>query len=99
MSEPSDTSGLPLDTPRRVFLARLSLALTALGAAVVGVPVVGFILGPLLQKVTPEWRVVGMGPREELRTPTAAKVPGSDTPTKGAVPAGSASQKSSPPRA
>lgn len=44
---------------RRAFLATLSLALTALGAVIVAVPVVGFILGPLLQKIPAVWRPVG----------------------------------------
>jgi quinol---cytochrome c reductase iron-sulfur subunit, bacillus type len=44
---------------RRRFLGRLSIALSAIAAAVVGVPVVGFILGPLISPEEPVWREVG----------------------------------------
>jgi menaquinol-cytochrome c reductase iron-sulfur subunit len=44
---------------RRHFLTRLSLGLTAFAGAVVGVPVVGFVLGPLFRKTPPVWREVG----------------------------------------
>jgi quinol---cytochrome c reductase iron-sulfur subunit, bacillus type len=43
---------------RRHFLARVSIALGAAGAALVGVPVVGFLLAPLLRKVPNIWRTV-----------------------------------------
>jgi menaquinol-cytochrome c reductase iron-sulfur subunit len=49
----------PITPERRKFLARLSIALTGLIALFVGVPVVGFILGPLLQSVPETWRRVG----------------------------------------
>jgi len=48
-----------LSPERRVFLGRLSIALSALAAAVVGIPVIGFILGPLLATDKPVWRTVG----------------------------------------
>jgi menaquinol-cytochrome c reductase iron-sulfur subunit len=44
---------------RRRFLGRLSIALSAFAAAIVGIPVVGFILGPLIQSEPPVWRRVG----------------------------------------
>lgn len=44
---------------RRKFLAWLSLALSALIALIVGIPAVGFILGPLFQKLPETWRAVG----------------------------------------
>jgi menaquinol-cytochrome c reductase iron-sulfur subunit len=44
---------------RRRFLTRLSLGLSGLGAALVGVPVVGFLLAPLLRQVPEEWQTVG----------------------------------------
>ncbi len=44
---------------RRQFLARLSIALGAFGAAIVGLPVVGFILAPLLKGGPQIWRGVG----------------------------------------
>ncbi len=48
-----------LSPERRRFLGRLSIALSAIAAAIVGVPVVGFILGPLIQSEEPVWRQVG----------------------------------------
>jgi menaquinol-cytochrome c reductase iron-sulfur subunit len=44
---------------RRRFLSRLSVALSAAVAAVVGVPVVGFLLSPLTRKPPRQWRPVG----------------------------------------
>ncbi len=49
----------PLSPERRAFLAKISIALSALAAAVVGIPVVGFLLGPLLQSTARTWRSVG----------------------------------------
>ena len=44
---------------RRRFLSRVSIALSTAVAAVVGVPVVGFLLSPLARKVPRQWRAVG----------------------------------------
>ncbi len=44
---------------RREFLAWLSIGLTGLIALLVGIPVVGFILGPLFQELPETWRAVG----------------------------------------
>lgn len=44
---------------RRQFLERMSIALTAWGAAIVGIPVIGFVLSPLIQKPPQLWRAVG----------------------------------------
>jgi menaquinol-cytochrome c reductase iron-sulfur subunit len=44
---------------RRRFLSRVSIALSTAVAAVVGVPVVGFLLAPLARKVPRQWRAVG----------------------------------------
>jgi menaquinol-cytochrome c reductase iron-sulfur subunit len=44
---------------RRKLLARLSTALGGVGAALVGVPVAGFLLGPLFTRVGRQWRSVG----------------------------------------
>lgn len=44
---------------RRRFLSRISIALSAAAAAVVGVPIVGFLLAPLIRKAPREWRAVG----------------------------------------
>ena len=44
---------------RRQFLTKLCLGLGGVGAAIVGVPVVGFLLAPLLRKVPEQWQAVG----------------------------------------
>jgi menaquinol-cytochrome c reductase iron-sulfur subunit len=44
---------------RRRFLNRLSLALSGLAAAVVSVPIVAYLLSPLLRPAPNEWRDVG----------------------------------------
>jgi menaquinol-cytochrome c reductase iron-sulfur subunit len=44
---------------RRRFLSRVSIFLSTAAAAVVGVPVVGFLLSPLTRKPPREWRQVG----------------------------------------
>ena len=57
MNNPSEIT--PAALPRRRFLMALSCALGAVAAAVVAVPVLGFMLGPLLRKAKPVWRSVG----------------------------------------
>ena len=54
MSEPS-----PVSPQRRKLLARLSISLGCVGAALIGVPVAGFLLGPLFESVARKWRAVG----------------------------------------
>jgi menaquinol-cytochrome c reductase iron-sulfur subunit len=50
----------PADTiKRRRFLSRISIALSTLVAAVMGVPVVGFLFSPLVRKPPRQWRPVG----------------------------------------
>jgi menaquinol-cytochrome c reductase iron-sulfur subunit len=44
---------------RRRFLSRISIALSAAAAAVVGVPVVGFLFAPLTRKPPAQWKPVG----------------------------------------
>src|SRR5690349_2356151 len=44
---------------RRSFLAKLTIAAGALGAAAVGAPVVAFLLAPLLRRTPELWRPVG----------------------------------------
>jgi quinol---cytochrome c reductase iron-sulfur subunit, bacillus type len=51
--------GEALSPERRRFMGRLSIALSALAAAIVGLPVVGFILGPLIAPEKDVWRAVG----------------------------------------
>jgi menaquinol-cytochrome c reductase iron-sulfur subunit len=61
-----DTPSNPLPAPdassllaRRRFLSRVSIALSTLAAAVVGVPVIGFLISPLARKPPRVWRPVG----------------------------------------
>jgi menaquinol-cytochrome c reductase iron-sulfur subunit len=49
----------PLSPERRAFFSKISIALSALAASAVGIPVIGFIIGPLLQTATEAWRPVG----------------------------------------
>lgn len=44
---------------RRQFLAGMSLGLGAIAAAVAGIPMIGFLLAPLVQKAPQNWRSVG----------------------------------------
>ena len=44
---------------RRRVLARISIALGAVGAALMGIPLVGFIVAPLFRKAHRQWRKVG----------------------------------------
>src|ERR1700694_4977925 len=62
----------PLSPARRAFLSKISIALSALAAAAVGIPVVGFLLGPLLQTTSETWRSVGKV--EAFRTGTTVRV-------------------------
>lgn len=45
---------------RRHLLGRVSLALSGLAAAVVSVPIVAYLLSPLLQPPSEEWRDLGL---------------------------------------
>jgi len=57
---PAGSGAGPAEGPgRREFLTRVSIALGALGAAIVGIPVVGFLLAPFLEKPSQVWRPVG----------------------------------------
>lgn len=47
-------------TTRRSFLSRISLALSGLAAAVVSVPIIAYLLSPLLEPAPEEWRDLGL---------------------------------------
>jgi menaquinol-cytochrome c reductase iron-sulfur subunit len=51
--------GEALSPERRRFMGRLSIALSAIAATIVGIPVVGFILGPIIAPEKDVWRAVG----------------------------------------
>ena len=57
---PAANSSAPsADPERRRFLTRISIALSTFVAAVMGVPVVGFLVSPLIRKAPRVWRPVG----------------------------------------
>ena len=56
---PAQARDEPAALNRRQFLAKLSIALSGLGAALVGLPVAGFLLAPLLRRAPDFWRPVG----------------------------------------
>jgi menaquinol-cytochrome c reductase iron-sulfur subunit len=49
----------PALSARRRLLARVSVALGAAAASLLGVPIVGFIVSPIFRKTKPIWRSVG----------------------------------------
>jgi menaquinol-cytochrome c reductase iron-sulfur subunit len=58
--DPAPPAPPPPPTPeRRRFLSRLSIGLSAAIAAVMGVPVVGFLISPLTRRTPRVWRPVG----------------------------------------
>lgn len=57
---------------RRRFLSVLSIGLGGVAAGMVGVPIVGFLLAPLLQKVPRFWRPVG--PVEQFEVGSTVEV-------------------------
>jgi menaquinol-cytochrome c reductase iron-sulfur subunit len=50
----------PAILSRRRFLSRISLALSGLAAAVVSVPILAYLLSPLLRPADPQWRDLGL---------------------------------------
>lgn len=52
------TEGISAESRRR-FLNRLCLGLGGIGAAIVGVPVLGYLLTPLFKSTKNDWRDVG----------------------------------------
>lgn len=77
----SDNCDQPTAKPvtRRRFLSVVSIGLGTLGAAVAGVPVLGFLLGPLFRREEEEWRSIG--PPDEYETGQTVKVDFQDSST------------------
>jgi len=50
----------PETASRRRFLGRVSLALSGVAGAVVGVPILAYLLSPLIQETPADWRDVGL---------------------------------------
>jgi menaquinol-cytochrome c reductase iron-sulfur subunit len=60
MNEMNDPDASPQNIEeRRRFLRALSIGMGSLGAAVIGLPLIGYIVAPLLVRVKPQWRPVG----------------------------------------
>ena len=59
MSDLVDTAKSCNKDDRRTFFARLTLALGGVIGAIVALPAVGFVLGPILRKPPRVWRSVG----------------------------------------
>lgn len=49
----------PPSPERRQFLQRLGIALSGLGAAIIGVPCISFLLAPLFRRTQELWRPIG----------------------------------------
>ncbi|HLN13077.1 MAG TPA: Rieske 2Fe-2S domain-containing protein [bacterium] len=62
---------------RREFLTRVSVALSLWGAAIVGIPFVGFLVAPLFETTEPVWRPVG--PATAFRVGTTTEVAFADS--------------------
>jgi menaquinol-cytochrome c reductase iron-sulfur subunit len=61
------------DLSRRTFFARLSITLGAVCAAVLSVPLVGFIVAPLFRRQQDQW--IPVGKVEDFRIGTTTNVP------------------------
>jgi menaquinol-cytochrome c reductase iron-sulfur subunit len=54
-----DDNEPPTTISRRQFVTRLSIALGVAGAALVGLPVIGFLFAPLVERTPRTWRSIG----------------------------------------
>ena len=59
VAEHAATAADPDLIARRQLLGRMSVTLGAAGGVALGVPMVGFVVGPLLHPATHQWRAVG----------------------------------------
>jgi menaquinol-cytochrome c reductase iron-sulfur subunit len=57
---------------RKDFLAKLTIGVSAVGAAIIGIPFVGFLLAPFFERGPQEWRAVG--PVEGFKVGTTTRV-------------------------
>ena len=60
----ADNVGSPARPSRRKFLFALGLALDALAAVLVGIPVIGYLLGPTRRQTTQAW--IHLGPLDSF---------------------------------
>jgi menaquinol-cytochrome c reductase iron-sulfur subunit len=58
-SSPASPTETPEEISRRRFLEKLSIVLVGFCGAIVGVPIVGFIVAPLFRKVPEKWVTIG----------------------------------------
>jgi len=63
----------PEEISRRAFFSKLSIALGGLCAAVLGVPVVGFVISPLFHRIPEKW--IPVGKVDEFEMGMTTKVP------------------------
>jgi menaquinol-cytochrome c reductase iron-sulfur subunit len=66
-------SSSPAELSRRKFLARLSLASGGIGALILAVPAVGFVLAPFFERKQEIWRSVGKVESFKIGETTAVK--------------------------
>lgn len=60
-----------VDCSRRQFFSRLSIALSALAVSIIGIPIVGFLISPILRKIPKVWRPVGSVESFKIGTTTS----------------------------
>ncbi len=58
-TDSGESRGEALSPERRIFITKVSLALMGFAAMLVAVPIVGFIIGPLVRRFPAIWRPVG----------------------------------------
>ncbi len=58
-TETAQSRGEALSPERRVFITKASLVLMGFASLLVAVPIIGFIIGPLVRRFPPRWRPVG----------------------------------------
>ncbi len=58
-NESKSSEGSPEEMTRRRFLEKVSIALGGLCAAILGVPLVGFVIAPLFRKAPDDWLSIG----------------------------------------
>ena len=73
-SSSAPSTETPQEISRRRFFEKLSIALVGLCAAIVGMPLVGFILAPFFRKVPEKWVTIGKTEDYEIGKTVAVTV-------------------------
>ena len=68
--------GTPEDITRRRFMQRVCISLGGVCAAILGVPLVGFVVAPLFRKPREPW--ISVGKVDDFKIGTTVKVPYAD---------------------